>query len=246
MVPQHAVAELTNDISLERGVVLPLAISTASAGLYQQGFLALPLPSFEIPWKRLGRTVLIWGGSSSVGSCAIQLAVASGAEVITTASSRNFQYCKQLGANEVFDYHDLNVEDNIVKSLEGKTLAGVYHAVGADGAVQACARIADRAKGKSIVVTVRGVPDGGIPDSVRVKSISSGTIFLEGNNVGPHIWRHYLPKALAQGSIVPKPDPMIVGSGLRSVQHGIDTQKAGVSAAKVVVDKIDQDASHEA
>jgi len=29
------------------------------------------------------------------------------------------------------------------------------------------------------------------------------------------------------------------------VQHGLDKQKAGVSAAKVVVDKIDQDASHE-
>lgn len=245
VVPQHAIAELTNDISFERGAVLPLAISTASAGLYQQGFLALPLPSFEAPWKRLGRTVLIWGGSSSVGSCAIQLAVASGAEVITTASSRNFKYCKQLGASEVFDYHDPNVEDDIVKALASKTLAGVYHAVGAGGAVQACARIADRAKGKAIVVTVTGAPDSGIPDGVRVKAISSGAIFRDGNKVGPHIWRHFLPKALAQGAIVPKPDPVIVGSGLRSVQHGIDTQKAGVSAAKVVVDKIDQDASHE-
>lgn len=244
-MPQHAVAELTNDISLERGTVLPLAISTASAGLYQQGFLALPLPSFEVPWKRLGRTVVVWGGSSSVGSCAIQLAVASGAEVITTASSRNFKYCKQLGASEVFDYHDPKVEDNIVKALDGRTLAGVYHAVGADGAVQACARIAEQAKGKAIVVTVRGVPDNGIPSSVRVKGIGSGSIFQPGNKVGPHIWRHYLPKALAQGAIVPKPDPMVVGSGLRSVQHGIDTQKAGVSAAKVVVNKIDRDASTE-
>ena len=148
--------------------MLPLGISTASAGLYQKGFLALPFPS-EKP-DTLDRTVLIWGGSSSVGSCAIQLAVASGLDVVTTASPRNFKYCKDLGAKQCFDYHDSDVEDQIVKALEGKTVVGAYHAVGADGAVQACARIVDRTKGKSIVVTVRGVPDSGIPSSVRTKA----------------------------------------------------------------------------
>ena len=241
VVPRHAVAELPHGISLQQGVVLPLGISTAAAGLYQKDYLALPLPSFEK--KDHGRIVLIWGGSSSVGSCAIQLTVASGAEVYTTASSSNFDYCRKLGASKLFDYHDSDVEDQIVSALRGKTLAGVYHAVGSNGAVESCAKIADRSQGKAIVVTVRGVPDKGIPSSVRVKSISSSDIFKAGSDIGPHIWRQFLPKALAKGVIVPKPDPLVVGSGLRSVQHGLDKQKAGVSAAKIVVDNIDQDAS---
>lgn len=149
--------------------MLPLGISTAAAGLYQKHFLALPLPSNEAV-KPLHRAVLIWGGSSSVGSCAIQLAVASGADVYTTASAGNFEYCRKLGAKYVFDYHDCDVEDQIVVALTGKTVAGAYHAVGADGAVQACARIVDRCQGKSIVVTVRGTPDEGIPSSVRVRA----------------------------------------------------------------------------
>ncbi|KAJ4351830.1 uncharacterized protein N0V89_007174 [Didymosphaeria variabile] len=244
IVSQNAVAELPDEIALERGVVLPLGISTAAAGLYQKSYLALPFPSPEAEWS-LNRTILIWGGSSSVGSCAIQLAAASGAEVFTTASEGNFDYVKKLGASTVFDYHDAGVEDQIVDALEGKTLAGVYHAVGVDGAVQTCARIAHRSKGKAIVVTVRGVPDNGIPSSVRVKAISSSAIFQEGNPVGPSVWRKYLPKALAQGVLVPKPDPLIVGNGLRSVQHGLDKQKAGVSARKVVVNRIDKDSSHE-
>lgn len=167
-MPKNAVAELPYGIPTSVGVVLPLGISTAAAGLFQKGFLSLPLPT-EKPDK-LDRTILVWGGSSSVGSCCIQLAVAAGAEVITTASPSNFEYCKKLGAKQCFDYHDRDVEDQIVKALKDKTVAGAYHAVGADGAVQACARIVDRTKGKAIVVTVRGVPDEGIPNSVRAKS----------------------------------------------------------------------------
>ena len=168
VVPSTAVSELPYSIPSSVGVVLPLGISTAAAGLYQKGYLALPYPC-EKPDK-LDRTVLIWGGSSSVGSCCIQLAVASGLDVITTASPRNFDYCKDLGAGQCFNYRDKDVEDQIVEALKHKTVVGAYHAVGADGAVQACARIVDRSKGKAIVVTVRGVPDTGIPSSVRTKS----------------------------------------------------------------------------
>ena len=108
-----------------------------------------------------------------MGSCAIQLAVASGAEVIITASSSNFDYCKKLGAKQCFDYHDENVEDQIVEALKSKVVLGAFHATGADGAFQACARIVDRSKGKTIVVTTRGVPEEGVPSSVRAKMSKS-------------------------------------------------------------------------
>lgn len=171
IVPKVAVAELPYSIPSSKGVVLPLGISTAAAGLFQRGYLALPFPKDE--FEDLGRSVLIWGGSSSVGSCAIQLAVAAGADVVTTASPGNFEYVKRLGARQCFDYHDDDIEDKIVEALKGRTVAGAYHAVGGDGAVQSCAKIVDRAKGKAIVVTVRGVPGDGIPSSVRTKMSES-------------------------------------------------------------------------
>ena len=169
VVQRNAVAQLPSDIRTSVGVVLPLGISTAAAGLFQKDYLNIPLP--EQDPKPLDRVVLIWGGSSSVGSCAIQLAKASGAEVITTASPKNFEYVKKLGATEAFDYRANDVEDQIVKWLEGKTVLGAYHAVGENGAVQACARIVDRSKGKAIVVSVRGIPaDDDIPRAVRTKA----------------------------------------------------------------------------
>lgn len=168
VVQKDAVAELPSKIRSSVGVVLPLGISTASAGLFQKDYLSLPLPKEDS--NPYGRAILIWGGSSSVGSCAIQLAVQAGVEVVTTCSPKNFDYVQELGAAAAFDYHEKDVEDRVVEWLKGKTVAGAYHAVGANGAVQACARIVDRAKGKAIVVSVRDIPDDdAIPKSVRTK-----------------------------------------------------------------------------
>lgn len=171
-MPQEAVAELPYAITTSVGVVLPLSISTAAAGLYQKGFLKLPFPTNEEPDK-LDRTVLVWGGSSSVGSSCIQLAVASGAEVFVTASEKNFDYCKKLGAAQCFDYHAKDVEDQIVNALDGKTVAGAFHATGGEDAFRSCAHIMDQTKGKAIVVTVQGVPEKGLPTSVRGKMSES-------------------------------------------------------------------------
>jgi NADPH:quinone reductase-like Zn-dependent oxidoreductase len=249
LVPSISVSPYPSSIPAQEAVVLPLSISTAAAGLYQRRYLSLPYPSsthtLDTSSKPHNRTVVIWGGSSSVGSTAIQLAHASGVVVVAVASQRNFDYCRRLGAHKVFDYHSQDIEDDLVKALKGSTLAGVYHAAGPDDAVRTCARVAERSEGKALVVTVRGAPSSGLPGSVRVQAIRSSDIFAPGNEVGPRIWRDYVPGALAKGLLVPAPEPLVVGQGLRSVQHGLDVQKRGVSAAKIVVDGIDHDASKE-
>lgn len=51
-----------------------------------------------------GETVLIQGGAGGVAGFAIQLAKRIGAHVITTASARNHDYVKSLGADRVIDY----------------------------------------------------------------------------------------------------------------------------------------------
>ncbi|HTI92756.1 MAG TPA: NADP-dependent oxidoreductase [Puia sp.] len=53
-----------------------------------------------------GKRVLIHGAAGGIGSLALQFAKAKGAYVIGTASQRNFDFLKQLGADEVIDYKD--------------------------------------------------------------------------------------------------------------------------------------------
>lgn len=121
-------------LSFERAAVIPLCIATAAAGLYQKDHLQLQLPSLNP--TPLDKTLLIWGGASSVGSNAIQLAVASGYNVLTTASSKNFEYVKRLGASHVFDYNKASVIEDVLAALEDKPIAGVFDAVGAHGAME--------------------------------------------------------------------------------------------------------------
>ena len=55
-----------------------------------------------------GQRVLIHGAAGGIGSLALQFAKSKGACVIGTASQRNFDFLKQLGADEVIDYKDEN------------------------------------------------------------------------------------------------------------------------------------------
>ena len=57
---------------------------------------------------KAGETILIQGGAGGVAGFAIQLAKHLGATVITTASARNHDYVRHLGADRVIDY---NAED---------------------------------------------------------------------------------------------------------------------------------------
>jgi NADPH:quinone reductase-like Zn-dependent oxidoreductase len=85
----NLVSPIPESVSFEQASVLPLGLSTAACGLYMKDYLALQLPSVKTAKGSTGQTLLIWGGSTSVGANAIQLAVNSGYEVITTASPKS-------------------------------------------------------------------------------------------------------------------------------------------------------------
>ena len=72
---------------------------------------AMALTSLTAIWAledtanlKRGETVLIQGGGGGVAGFAIQLAKHIGATVITTASARNHDYVRKLGADRVIDY----------------------------------------------------------------------------------------------------------------------------------------------
>ena len=82
-------------IDLIEAAALPEAVFTVWANL------------FDPPRLRSGETLLVQGGSSGVGSTAIQIAVAFGARVAATAgSTEKVQFCLNLGCERAFDYHD--------------------------------------------------------------------------------------------------------------------------------------------
>jgi NADPH:quinone reductase-like Zn-dependent oxidoreductase len=228
VVVESVLAALIPDtMSYGKASIFPTCLSTAACGLFQDDFLALQYPS--ITPQPTGKTILIWGGASAVGCNAIQLAVAAGYGVITTASTHNFEYMKKLGASSVFDYKSSTVVDDVVSAINATKFAGIFMAA---GSIEVCLEIADKANGANFVASALGVPENK-PSGVEAKMVFVTS--LKDDSVGPAIFIDFLPKALAQGSYVVAPEPLIVGKGLESLQDGIDAWKNGVSAKKIVI-----------
>lgn len=252
---EQLTAPLPAGLSYEDAVVLPLGISTAATALFQKDQLGLRHPSAAPDAS--GEVVVVWGGSTSVGSNAIQLAVAAGYDVLTTASPHNHERMRQLGASQVFDYAEAGVVPEIVAALRGRTVVGVL-AVG-QGSAEPSVAIAAATGARRVAMAspsvsfanIRGINAhfvrtmarlvaGNVALQTRCLRRGIRATFVWGsslmtNEVGPMLWADFLPSALAEGRYRPAPAAEVVGVGLEQVQPALDALRRGVSARKLVV-----------
>ncbi|KAJ5115074.1 hypothetical protein NUU61_000833 [Penicillium alfredii] len=224
VVNEGLVAPIPDTLTFEKAVVTPTGLSTAACGLYLEDFLGLNPPSLS-PTPAC-QTVVIWGGSTGVGINAIQLAAASGYEVITTASPTRFDFVKSLGATYAYDYKSETAVRDIITVLKGKAFVGAL-AVG-QGSLEACYEITSQSEGKKFVASCMPLIEP--PNGVQSKKIFGNDIQSE---VGSMIWKEFLPLVLAQGKYTNAPESEIVGHGLEAVQSALKLQ--GVSSKKLVV-----------
>ncbi|KAJ0328534.1 hypothetical protein COL5a_004845 [Colletotrichum fioriniae] len=230
----NLVSPIPDDMSFESASVLPLAIATAAVGLYMKQHLNLPLPSLNP--SRTGKTILIWGGASSVGGTAVQLAVVSGLRVVTTASQRNFDKVLDLGAEVVLDYHSDTLVYDALKALSGADLVGVYDAISGPESLKPIGAILDQIGPRKVCVVLPAESDYGKNVEISMsKRAPNAMITQDPEEVQNPVWRDFVPGALRNGQLKPKPDAEVVGKGLESIQAGLDVLKQGVSAKKLVV-----------
>jgi len=109
-----AIAPKPESINFEEAAAIPIGALTAWQAM------------FDLAHLSSGQRILITGASGGVGSMAVQLAKAKGAIVIGTASGRNEQFVRDLGADEFVDYTAQPFEE-VVKDVDV-----VFDTVGGD------------------------------------------------------------------------------------------------------------------
>ncbi|KZT71551.1 GroES-like protein [Daedalea quercina L-15889] len=102
-------------LSHEQAATMGCAYWTAIQCLFHPTRLGLVEPPEKVKEEVY---VFIYGGSSSVGMYALQLAHAAGYKVVTVASTKNHALCKSLGADYVFDYKDPDVVSRIKEATK--------------------------------------------------------------------------------------------------------------------------------
>jgi NADPH:quinone reductase-like Zn-dependent oxidoreductase len=98
-VPEGFLAHKPPELTFEEAAALPLVALTGHQSLEWLGL-------------RGGETLFLGGGAGGVGHLAIQLAAARGAHVIATASERNHDFVRDLGAEPV-DHAAENLEEDV-------------------------------------------------------------------------------------------------------------------------------------
>jgi NADPH:quinone reductase-like Zn-dependent oxidoreductase len=223
------------NISFEDAATLGVGVTTVGQGLYQS--LGLPLPPARV---QKPTAILIYGGSTATGVLAIQYAKLSGCDVITTASPHNFNLCKALGADMVFDYKDPDVGEKI-RHVTNDQLELVFDCVSEKNSPAICASaISSKGGHYSALLPVESFPRSDVKNTRTLAYTALGERFSEAlpanqddYEFGKRFW-NISEDLINSGKIKPHAVELRPG-GLDAIPRGLrDLENGHVSGAKLV------------
>jgi putative PIG3 family NAD(P)H quinone oxidoreductase len=107
-VPAGQLLPVPKGIDITRAAALPEVVCTVWSNVFMVAHL------------RPGETLLVHGGSSGIGTMAIQLAKAVGAKVAVTAGTpEKLQRCAELGADHLINYREQDFVAEVKKATDG-------------------------------------------------------------------------------------------------------------------------------
>ncbi|KII89451.1 hypothetical protein PLICRDRAFT_53878 [Plicaturopsis crispa FD-325 SS-3] len=236
LVSADLVAKLPENISFDQAASIPLGLSTAAVGLYNNGNGA----GLEYAWEEAGRgkyagkSIFISGGSSSVGQYAIQLAKLSGfSSIIATASPAHASLLTSLGATHVIDRNlpAAEIAAAIMKSA-GAPVTVAYDAI-SNADTEQIAYDALAPSGTLVLTLPKSFKETEGKD-VSVVNVVGNVNLPPNKKLGVSLYAR-LTALLSEGLI--KPNQVgVLPEGLAGIPSGLEKLKANkVSGRKLVV-----------
>ncbi|KAF3400952.1 Zinc-binding alcohol dehydrogenase domain-containing protein cipB [Talaromyces pinophilus] len=216
ILEESATMRIPEWLSYEDGATFPMAFATAA----QSG-------------------ILVWGASSSTGSAGVQLAKELGFKVFATASPKNHEYLKCLGAYAVVDYRDPDVVSKLAQLAKeaGTPLRLGFDSIseGNSSLLSANTLLASGGQDSKLVLVGPWPTDDEKPAGVDISMTIAAFAFVHHVEMGSWMFNEYLPQAIEEKKIVPAPKVQVVDGGIGAAQEALNIVKAGVSATKIVV-----------
>jgi NADPH2:quinone reductase len=133
---------------------IPAALDYVHAAAIPEVFVTAHEAMLHLGGLRRGDSVLIHAAAGGVGSAAVQLACATGAQIFATADASKLERVVQLGADVVIDYRTQDFAEVIAKTTNGRGIDIVIDFVGAPYFARNVATLADG--GRLIQVGILG------------------------------------------------------------------------------------------
>ncbi|MGZ5013292.1 MAG: NAD(P)H-quinone oxidoreductase [Methylobacter sp.] len=112
---------------------VPEGLSFTQAAALPETFFTVWSNVFDRAYLRSGETLLVHGGTSGIGTTAIQLAKAFNANVIITAGSKaKCEFCLQLGADAAINYKEQDFVEEVLRVTGNKGVDVILDMIGGD------------------------------------------------------------------------------------------------------------------
>lgn len=216
---------------------VPEGLDMAEAAVLPEGLFTVWHNMVELGRLAVGETVLIHGGGSGIGTLAIQLAYAMGANVITTVGDASKStVLHTLGAARVIDYKQDDFVAACLAETQGKGVDLVIDIIGGDYIARNIAAMATGARHVSLSFMAGAVVQIDLQVVMRKQlTLTSSTMrpksVQEKTRIAQAVTKHVLP-LIIHGRIRPH---LYASLGLKDAAIGHDMLESGVCLGKIAL-----------
>ncbi len=190
---------------------VPEALTTVQAAAVPETFFTVWTNVFDRGRLAGGESLLVHGGSSGIGTTAIQLAKAFGATVYVTAGSEEkCQACLELGADAAINYRDEDFVERISELTKERGVDVILDMIGGDYLPRNLKSLA--VEGRIVQIALQGGPRV----EMNLLPIMLKRLTLTGSTLRP---RTVAQKAMIAHSLREKVWPLLESGKVRPIIH---------------------------